>query len=409
MFTVFYPEIAQEVLQYPIGIQGIYVPGESAPFVIVKMPHQYLLTAKMNKGFKVYVVPVNMSGVETVGLMTAFFEDPVSPLTVWTPLANEPASRRLVSALLAKDLKVYIFDEHNRELLGYVAETHVPLMAKMRLSHARFYNLTHQFANDLYEAAGTWFGGSTAHDDAEAISIEFREPLFPEQLAIMDMRHDQFEFHGSKGSSHTSLVKKEPGQFQEIDIIHLIQRIFKPDQIYHSPKRVYDNEEIADIIVITDEICLLIQAKDSPNTEKMLANSLQRKRSKSIKQVKEGVGQAEGAIGYLKRIQPFRMLIDNQEVEIDLRKRRILSLVVVRELFMDSYAEYSEILFDFYEKTELPCIALDYPELHNYTYYCDGSERFIGAYLQVFNFARKNGEFPRLRFGVNDLLQKKIF
>lgn len=119
MFTVFHPEIAQEALRYPGGIHGFRIPGEPTSFVIVKMLHQYLLTAKMNKGFKVYVVPLNVSEIVTVGLITAFFEDPESPLTVWTPLANEPATKGLVAALLSEELKVHLFDEHNRELLGY--------------------------------------------------------------------------------------------------------------------------------------------------------------------------------------------------------------------------------------------------------------------------------------------------
>jgi hypothetical protein len=403
MFTVFHPEIAQEVLRYPKGIQGFRIQGEPKPFLIVKMPHQYLLTAKINGGFKVYVVPLDVSGVVTIGLMTAFFDDPDNPLTLWTPLANDPASKELVAALLAGELKIHLFDEHNRELLGYSAKAETPLKTKVLLEHSKFHDLSHEVANELSEAAQNWFGTRTSREDAEAISIEFGEPLFPEEMAIMDMRFDRYKFHGSKGFSHMSLVKTEPGQFQEIDIILLLQRIFRQDQIYYAPKRVYDKEEIADIIVITDDICLIIQAKDSPNTEKMLQNSLARKRLKAQKQLKDGITQASGAIGYLDKIQPFRMYIDDHEIELDLGKRQILSLIVVRELFQDDYAEYSKELFDLFGRINLPCIALDYPELHTYTSFCEDSEEFIRAYFEVFDFARANGQFPRLRFGMRDL------
>ena len=406
MFSVFHPEIAQEALRYPAGIQGFRIRGEPTPFFIVKMLHQYLLTAKMNKGFKVYVVPLNVSGIVTVGLITAFFEDPESPLTVWTPLANEPASKELVAALLSGELKVHLFDEHNRELLGYAASVDIPLKAKVLLAYAKLYDLSHQTAHELSDAAEAWFSTRTPQEDAEAISIRFDEPLFPEEMEIMDMHHHRYSFHGSKGFSQMSLVKTEPGQFQEIDVILLLQRIFHPHQIFHAPKRVYDREEIADVIVITDELCLIIQAKDSPNTEKMLQNSLERKHLKALKQLKEGMRQASGAIGYLDRIRPFRMLIDDRVIELDLGNRQILSLIVVRELFQDSYADYSRLLFDLFKQIDLPCIALDYAELHRYTSYCEGADEFINAYFQVFDFARENGQFPRLRFGVKDLFRQ---
>jgi hypothetical protein len=403
MFTIFHPEIAQEVLRYPKGIQGFHIQGEPKPFLIVKMPHQYLLTAKIKRGFKVYVVPLDVSGVVTIGLMTAFFDDPDNPLSLWTPLASDPASKALVTALLAGELMIHLFDEHNRELLGYSAKAEIPLKAMVLLEHEKFHDLSHETAHELSEAAQNWFSTRTPREDAEAISIEFGEPLFPEEMGIMDMRFDRYKFHGSKGFSHTSLVKTEPGQFQEIDIILLLQRIFGQDQIFYAPKRIYDKEEIADIVVITDDVCLIVQAKDSPNTEKMLQNSLDRKRLKAQKQLKEGIAQVSGAIGYLDRVQPFRMFIDDHEIELDLGKRQILSLIVVRELFQDSYAEYSKELFDLYDRINLPCIALDYPELHTYTSFCEDADEFIRAYFEVFDFALANGQFPRLRFGIKNL------
>jgi hypothetical protein len=103
-----------------------------------------LLAAKMNKGFKVYVVPLNVSGIVTVGLISAFFEDPESPLTVWTPLANEPATKGLIAALLSGELKVHLFDEH--ELLGYAASVDVPLKARMLLEHAKLHDRSHHCA-----------------------------------------------------------------------------------------------------------------------------------------------------------------------------------------------------------------------------------------------------------------------
>jgi len=69
----------------------------------------------------------------------------------------------------------------------------------------------------------------------------------------------------------------------------------------------------------------------------------------------------------------------------------------------DDYPEYSKELFDLFGRINLPCIALDYPELHTYTAYCEDAEEFIRAYFEVFDFALENGQFPRLRFGMRDL------
>lgn len=406
MLSILHPEVCQEVLHYPAGLHAFRIRGEATPSFIVKMPPQFLLTAKMNKGFKVYVVPVSVSNVATIGLISAFFDDPDSPLILWSPLANEVASKSLIHALLSATVNVHLFDEHNRELLGYEAKVHVPLKARELLEHAKFIDLTHELANDLHDAGRNWFSVRGEADDLEAISIEFCEPLFPENIVITDMRPDQFQFHGAKGVNQMSLVKSEPGQYQEIDIILLLSRIFPVHQIFHAPKRIYDKEEIADVLVITDNACIIIQAKDSPNTEDVLRQTLERKHLKAIKQLKGGISQASGAINYLLRVQPFRMLIDDAEVEIDLGRKQILSLIVVRELFLDDYLQYSKLLSSLFQKIELPCIALDYSGLHEFTTYCETEHAFVGAYFEVFDHLQKTGVFPRLRFGMKDLFRE---
>jgi len=70
---------------------------------------------------------------------------------------------------------------------------------------------------------------------------------------------------------------------QEHDIVFLLQRIFWPDQIYLGPRRTTDQEEIADVVVITDRHVLLIQAKSSPNTEQVLHNTIIRKKATATK------------------------------------------------------------------------------------------------------------------------------
>lgn len=335
--------------------------------------------------------------------MCAFFDDAESPLTSWRLLTHDEVTLDLLHALTRSEIPVHMFDDQNRELLGYRARVDVPLMAKIRLEHVKYPELDHESFVAAHEQANLWFGLRGAQEDTEAIHIQFVEPSFPEELVVSDLRPDLYQFHGGRGYGFTSLERSEPGAYQELDIIVLLQRVFRPDQIYHAPKRHYDKEEIADVLVITDDLCLVVQAKDSPNTEQTLNRSLERKKSVSVHQVKEALKQVSGAVGYLRKTRPLRMILGDREFSTDLSNRNVLSLVVVRELFIDKYAEYSKALFETFQQTELPCIALDYGELHQYTTYCRDQGMFLGAYFQVFDTARELGEFPRLRFGMRDV------
>lgn len=402
-----HPEIWRAAIRFPAGLNAVSLPGDDTTLLIVKLPHQFLLTARMNRGFKIYVVPLDIEGGATVGLMSAFFEDLDSPLTAWSPLSADPASRALMAALSRRSLTVRLFDEHDRELLGYTCSVSAALMATVRLEHTRLYPLTHELDREMGIAAEMWFCSRVASDDVDCISIDFKDPLYPENRTIRDERPELFSFHGSKGFAEVPLVKLEPGQFQELDIILLLQRVFKPSEIYHGPRRNYDNEEIADVVVITDDLCLIIQAKDSPNTEGMLSSTLERKRLKAHKQLHEGCIQIGGAINYFLRTQPLVMRIDQREEVIDVGGRNILTLVVVRELFVDEIQTYSARLMQLYKQIDFPCIALGYGELIQHATYCNSEEAFVSAYFQIFDNALKTGLFPRLRFGVRDLFDSK--
>lgn len=411
MLTMLYPAAVKEILRFPGGIHCARFSGESIPRIILKLPPNFLLAMKVNMGFKIYVVPVEVSGSASAGLMCAFFDDADSPLICWRLLDNSEDTLDLLHSLAEPKVLVHIFDEQNRELLGYSAEVDVPLISKVRLKDSEFPEFDHKGFHLAHEQATNWIGMRSTQDDADAIQVNFKESLFPEDLMIMDMRHDQYTYHGSKGFGFTSLEREDPGVYQEMDIINLLHRVFRPEQIYHAPKRFYDKEEIADVVVITDSTCLIIQAKDSPNTEQTQNRTLQRKKLASVRMLKNALNQVSGAVKYIERNRPFRMLVDEQEISIDLGKHQILSLAVVREMFIDTYTEYSKELFSLFAEIDFPCIALDYTELHSYTTYCGDETRFLGAYFQVFNSALSTGSFARLRFGINDaamLMREKV-
>ena len=166
-----------------------------------------------------------------------------------------------------------------------------------------------------------WFSLRGPDDDAAAILVSFCEALVPDDLFVQDMRPQNHSYQGSTPFSSTTLVREEPGAFQERDIALLLQRIFAPDEIYLNPKRITDGEEIADLIVASPTHVIFVQAKDSPNTEKVLQNTLDRKRATALKSLRKAVGQMRGAFRYLLSKSPMRMTVGGVEVALSLNGR----------------------------------------------------------------------------------------
>ncbi len=398
-----YPELWATAVRYPTGLSVLTVPGEIRPTLLIKLPHQFLLTARMNRGFKVYVSPIQLDEISTIGLISAFMDDEDCPLSVWTSLDPGADAQALLRAFRFGYINIRMVDEHDREILAYQATVEIPLESRVRMDVAKFYEATHDLDHAMAEFARTWFSARLIEDDLQAISVRFEAPMYAEDRKFKDERPELFKFHGSAGFSEVSLVRLEPGQFQEVDIILLLQRIFSPEQIYHAPRRVNDGEEICDVLVITDEFCLVVQAKDSPNTETMLTKSLERKRAKAKSQLHEGCNQIAGAIGYFRRVRPLRFTIDDREQKIDMGHRDILSLVVVRERFDYDFMDYSTRLMALHQKIDLPCLGVGYGELIELCTYCEGPDGLRSAYMQLFYDALNTGVFKRMRFGIRDL------
>ncbi len=403
LLRVTHPDLWDAAVRYPGGLSVLTVPGEIRPTLLVKLPHQFLLTARTNQGFKVYVCPIQLKEISTIGLMSAFMDDDDNPLTLWTSLDTALDSQALLRAFRFGHVNIRMVDEHAREILAYTATIEIPLESRVRMDVAKFYEATHDLDHAMSEFGAAWFGVRVTEDDLQAITVKFGDPLYAEDRKFKDERPDLFRFHGSKGFAEVSLVRLEPGQFQEMDIILLLQRIFRPEQIYHTPLRINDGEEICDVLVVTDEFCLIVQAKDSPNTEMMLAKSLERKRAKAKSQLNEGCNQVAGAVGYFRRVRPLRFTIDDRELEIDMGHRDILSMVVVRERFDYDFQDYSSRLMTLHRKIDLPCLGIGYGELIQLCTYCEGPDGLRSAYMQLFYDALKTGIFKRMRFGIRDV------
>lgn len=397
MLTLLYHELLSHVMHFPGGLYALTIAGEERTVLLVKMLKEALLVARLNKGFKIYIVPIEEEEKSTVGLVSAFFDDPDEPLVILTPMFDNQESTALRNAILGGDLDVYLFDDNNRELLSYSAVARVPPATKERLEKACLLSFNLADARAALDTMSIWFGQRNKADDDTAIAIDFGNALFSEDVLIVDIMPENHTFHGNRGFSYTTLIRQEPGKYQEHDIVRLLQRIFRPEQIYLAPLRIGDREEIADIIVITDVRIILIQAKDSPNTAQVLSNRIDRKRATAMKSMTNAIKQIKGAVRYSRSHSPLKMRVNGDEVVISIDHLELTSLIILKEMFNNQYDEYSPPLLQLFNKTQVPCIALDYSELHMYTSRLADEKSFFEAYNRVFKVALEHGEFPRLR------------
>ena len=398
MLSILHPQIVPVVQDFPGGLLPVSVGNESRPKLIVKTTKEMLLAAKVNRGFKIYVIPMTLAGNETIGLISAFFDDEDEPLVIFTPLFGDDGPMRdLLEALKCDTLDIHFFDEHTRELLGYVATLNCPPTTKDRLTSSSLCTFDRALAISALNQMPVWFGQRSHDDDLSAIEIVFGESLIPDDIFYLDARPNNHDYHGSSDFSFSQLEREEPGGFQEQDIAHLLKKLFSPKQIYMNPLRITDRKEIADLLVLTESEVIVVQAKDSPNIERVLRNDIERKRSTTRKALDKAISQEQGAIRYMRSISPLKILVGGETLEIDISRQTFRALIVVKELFDDEYSVYSPPILKLSEETQVPCIALDYGELHMYMAKLSSEEAFFQAFDRVFSHGVKTGKFPRLR------------
>lgn len=398
MLTMTHPREVRALLDFPTGLLLARLSARDRPVLLVKAPKEVALTAKLRQGFRVYAVPVEWKRAQTAILVTAFFDNPDEPLVLFSPLLAEDGARDLVAGLLGEKLDVHFFDELNHELLGYRASVSVPDATRDSLSTVTLFPFDEGLVKTSVQQAMSFMSVREANDDAQALAVNFQQAIFPEDLFFIDARPATATHHGAPGYHHRKLERTEPGPLQELDIIGLLARTFAPSQIFHGPLRVTDNEEIADVVVLGDKYILLVQAKDSPNTEEVLNNTLDRKKATALKSLRKASAQAKGAVRYLRSRETFDMLVEGKLHQVAIDGRTPFSLIVVKELFNDEFAAYSEQLIALATASGAPCVALDYPELNQYTSHLRGEPALFNAFERVFRIGTTQGAFPRLRF-----------
>jgi len=407
MLTVLHPAILRSVLEYPGGLLPARYKETGKLLLVVKIPKEYILAARMKSGFSFYLAPLPSTSGLTVALATAFFDDGDEPLVIQTPLFDEPLGKDLLELLTYDEFEVYFFDEHGREWMSHRTSVHDK--GSLIATGEEFSLLTYhpQAVNSIYENLETWFGYRTAEDDANAIKVVFEEELSPPDIFILDARHDDHDYYGSGGFSHSSLERENPGYFQERDIVAGLKRAFRGEQLALNPMRRDNRKEFVDVLAINHTHLLLVQAKDSPNTEVSLSRTIDRKRRTSHSQIEKGVKQARGAAAYARGHQNLELSIDKDQFDIDVDGKNVVSLVVVQEMFTDEgdtfVARYREM-----EGSGDVFVMLDYAAFNAFCHEFPDEQQLLNAFADYSAKILAEGIWIDPRTYVQEFIQERL-
>ena len=120
--SVTYPAVPQTLVDFKGGLLPTCDAGSSRMILIAKTMTEIAATARLQKFFRLYLVPLRAGDVDTFGLLSAFFDDHDEPLTIWTPLFDDEFAHAILQVLSSDSFDIHFFDEHNRKLIGFRAK-----------------------------------------------------------------------------------------------------------------------------------------------------------------------------------------------------------------------------------------------------------------------------------------------
>lgn len=396
MLTIQHPHLMQHVRDLHHGISTIANDKEGRLLLIIKVPKEAVLAAKAKQRIGFYLAPCRMNGETYHGLVTTYEDDELNPLMVVTPLLDDEMGHSIFDLLSSESFDIHFFDDNNRELLGYRSQN--TKFAEFDKSQYKLAPSSLEAAYEIRDLTNHWFMRRSLQDDKNSIKVNFLEPLMVEDLFILDAVPMNNLFQKGPPVSHSTLERLEPGSFQEMDIVRLLQKVFHEDSIFLNPLRTDNNEEFVDVLVASDEYLLLIQAKDSPNTEKSLDRTLKRKISTVSKALDKAIDQTRGAIKYLRRGDNLQFHFGEDIFEIETHDKVIRNLIVVQETFVNEWESYSDRVLGLDNEMGASCYVMGYPELVTWTAKLSTPEKFFDAFDSIVAEGKETGIFPSITF-----------
>lgn len=395
MLTILHPELIPAIRSFAGGLLAFRHVETGRLALVVKSQKEAILAARMNGGFAFYLAPMMSTSGLTVALLTAFFDDGDAPLTIASLLfADDQHTDDLLELLTYDELDVYFFDDRSREWMSYGAA--VEDGGSCLIDGTEFGLLTYhpETAKGLFAALSDWFGLRTGADDEVAIQIVSKEALAPDDIFVLDATVAGNDYRGSTGVRHDSLTRTDPGYFQERDIVAGLRRSFAADQVTLNPRRRDTNKEILDVMVVTGGHVLLVQAKDSPNTEPSLSRGLDRKRRASGSQLADALSQVRGGVRYIQRQQIAELVVGGENWDFSVGDRKLIGIAIIKELFDDegsAYAEACKSMDDLSGGT----IVMDYPSFHAFAHQFRSESSFMAGLEQLIGRIRDTNEWVR--------------
>lgn len=383
----FHPEILHDIQELDYGLMPLFSPGANKYLLVIKATKEIILSAHVNKEFRIYLFKDSNSAMNPPSLVAAFFDDFDEPLSIYTPLySDDPVLVNIPKVLSQESFYIFFFDETNTEMLrvrvintefqrfrSEIVQTTLPRMQRDKFLEVRG-NILRQF------------GLRTKEDDINSFKIKILDEIYLDKSGL--------------------IRDGDPGPMQEEEIAGLFRRIFEEHEIYLNPLRAdkikKEKRELVDILIITDRIMLFVQAKDSPNTSDSLKRSMDRKRTTIRNHIKKATNQLRGTLNYARSHDGVTILLNKKPITIKRGNRQLIGIVIVQELLDYDYLECSAPVLKLVRELELPINLLDYPQLHILTKNLTTPARFIWGLFDALETALEKDQFPRSVFSGNE-------
>ena len=397
LLSIDHPELLPHLKTLGYGLQPVFHRGLGRYFLVLKVTKEMILTARLNREFKVYLLGDDKGPASHLGFITAFFDDADEPLTIKSPqFADDDLLKDLTRLLSQPEFEVYFFDEHDREMMGVRVTNTDAARFRAEMERATFAPYVREEFPGILRRLEHRFAVRDGDDDAQAFAVRLGENLDPDNFMFVDGRDEVYQFRGADQSvAVNSLEREEPGPFQERDIAVMLGRVFDGESIFLNPVRYDTGKELTDVLVYTDDVIMFIQAKDSPNTEAALRRTVERKRSAIRAHIDKASKQLKGAVGYAAKTGAVVIRSADGALTLPVDDRQLLGLVVVREMFEDDYAACSTPVLKAVHSLGQPAILLDYAGLHIMAQNLRTPARFINRLADMFEMAIERDEFPK--------------
>ena len=180
--SVTYPAVPQTPADFKVGLLPTRDAASSRMILIAKTTREIAATARLQRFFRFYLVPIRAGDVDTFGLISAFFDDPDEPLVIRTPLFDDELTHEFVQVLSSDSFDIHFYDEHNRKLIGFRAENPDATRFRHFVNTIRFVPDTLEFARQFDDHMMSWFGARTTAEDDASLKINLLETLPPDNL-----------------------------------------------------------------------------------------------------------------------------------------------------------------------------------------------------------------------------------